>query len=181
MQRLSNAISAIKHYPRITFILCCLGLSASVFIVSCDKEKEVVYGVENVPVLPPSANKNKLKSEEQYVAVLHANLFEQALSANDILDISSLIMSVGDKDVIHDIIISNFMNKSGVLIPTNAEMRVDSFAMGAFVEDAYQRFFIRPPTQIEKSYLINYLKTHDEVTPELVYFAMATSNEYYFY
>jgi hypothetical protein len=51
----------------------------------------------------------------------------------------------------------------------------------AFITETYKRFFVRVPTEAEKTYMINYINSHPEVTPEHVYYAFAISNEYYFY
>ena len=166
------------RWPVLTLALSLICVLLMFLNTSCNKEKEVLYEVDKMQVLPPSAEKDKLKTESQYVAILYANLFQQALSAKDVLDVSDLIMSVGDKEVIHEIVISNFMNKSGVLMPTASTMRNDP---EQFVIDAYERFFIRPPTQIEITWLVNYINSNQQVTPELVYFAMSTSKEYNFY
>ena len=122
--------------------------------------------------------KNKIKSDQQYVAILHANLFQEALSANDIFNISQAIESIGDKEIAREVIISNFMNKPGVILPTDKLMRED---VDAFIVDVYNRFLVRVPTEAEKAYFKNYIESNPNVTPELVYFAFALSNEYLYY
>ena len=145
---------------------------------SCKKENDNHYQVNEEKLLPPSANKNKQKTNEQYVAILHANLFQKALSVNQIYDISQCIESIGDKELAREIIISNFMNKGGVVLPSDAEMRAD---IDAFIIEAYQRFLVRQPTEAEKAWFKNYITADPNVTPELVYFSFALSNEYMFY
>ena len=76
-------------------------------------------------LLPANAFKTKLKTDQQYAAILHANLFQQALSANELYDIAQCIESIGDKEVAREVIISNFMNKPGVQMPTDSVMRAD--------------------------------------------------------
>lgn len=142
------------------------------------KEDDIIYDVNQEELLPPSANKTKLKTTEQYLAIMHANLFQQALPSNELVELTNLVESVGDKEVIHEIIISNFMNEGDVIVPTDAEMRAD---IDLFVEETYHRFYVRSPTEAEKTWFKNYIEANLNVTPELIYFSFALSNEYQFY
>ncbi len=148
------------------------------FLLSCNKEKDVIYGVNEVPSIPPNAEKNKLKSPGQYLAILHANLFQQALSSSGLIQLTDITEAFGDKDLIHEVIISNFMNRPEVVLPPDSLMRAD---IDAFIEETYTRFFVRPPTELEKEYFRNYLQSHENVTPELVYMAFSLADEYRFY
>ena len=144
---------------------------------SCKKEDDS-YLVNTELILPASAFKTKLKTNQQYVAILHANLFQQALSANELYDIAQCIESIGDKEVAREVVISNFMNKPGVQIPTDSAMHAD---MDKFVIETYKRFLVREPSQAEITYFKNFILSDPNVTPELVYFSFALSNEYLFY
>ena len=159
-------------------LIVCLLLGT--VIISCKKEetKKDNYVVNPESLLPPSAGKTKLKSDEQYVSILHANLFQKALSANEIYEISQCMESIGDKELAREVIISNFMNRPGVILPSNEIMRAD---IDLFIEDVYKRFLVRQPTEAEKEYFQNYIEANPNVTPELVYFSFALSNEYLYY
>lgn len=145
---------------------------------ACKKNDDNTYGVNNVDLLPPGAGKTKLKSNEQYVSILYANLFQSALSANRLFDITQCIESIGDKDIAREVIISNFMNKPGVLIPSDSLMDANP---EQFVIETYNRFLVRNPTEAEKTWFVNYIGANPNVTPELVYFSFALSNEYMYY
>jgi len=161
------------------FILLLLVFSFSLLTFSaCKKADENTYDVNNVNLLPPGAGKTKQKSNEQYVSILYANLFQQALSANKLFDISQCIESIGDKDIAREVIISNFMNKPDVLIPADSVMQNNP---EQFVIDTYNRFLVRNPTVAEKTWFINYINANPNVTPELIYFSFALSNEYMYY
>lgn len=159
----------------INFILITI-IALSVF--SCKKEPEPLFIVNNVELYPSSAGKEKLKTNEQFVAILYANLFQTALSANDIFSINTCIESIGDKELAREVIISNFMNEPDVLIPTVEAMNLD---LDAFIEDTYIRFYVRYPTEAEKLYVRNFITTNPYMTPEIVYFSFALSNEYLYY
>ena len=55
----------------------------------------------------------------QYISILYANLFQTALSSNELVEITNCIESIGDKEVAHEIVLSNFMNSQQVLIPVS--------------------------------------------------------------
>ena len=137
----------VGHYV-IRFALSLLLLP----IVSCQKEK--LYEVNEETILPPNANKTKLKSDQQYIAILYANLFQTALSSDDLFEASECVQSIGDKDLVHEVLISNYMNSGGVILPTNAEMRAD---VDAFLTETYNRFLVRNPTEAERQYFKNYI------------------------
>ena len=88
------------------------------------------------------------------------------------------IESIGDKELAREVIISNFMNDSDVILPTVDEMNTD---IDAFITETYVRFLVRYPTEAEKEYVRNFIITNPYVTPEIVYFSFALSNEYMYY
>ena len=50
-----------------------------------------------------------------------------------------------------------------------------------FVIKTYKRFYVRKPSEAEKTFFINYIESHPNITAEHLYFSFASSNEYYFY
>lgn len=168
-------------YPRLVtyskakiFLITIVALIA---VSSCKKE-DVIYGINEVPAIPANAEKNKLKSPAQYLAILHANLFQQSLSSGEMVELTDVIEAFGDKSLIHEVIISNFMNKPDVLLPPDSLVRAN---LDSFIVETYKRFFVRPPSELEKEYFRNYLQSHENVTPELVYMAFSLADEYQFY
>jgi hypothetical protein len=144
--------------------------------IGCQKDK--LYEVQEETILPPNANKTKLKSDQQYIAILYANLFQSALSSDNLFEASECVQSIGDKDLVHEVLISNYMNTGGVILPTNEEMRAD---IDGFLTATYNRFLVRNPTEAERQFFKNYINTHPNVKPELVYFSFALSDEYQYY
>jgi len=158
---------------KITLLLFCF----SVLATSCKKD-DIIYDVNQINATSYNANKNKLKTISQYISILYANLFQKALSANELVEITKCIESIGDKEVAHEIILSNFMNKSGVTLPSDSLMRTD---IDAFIEDTYKRFYVRDLTEAEREYFLNFFTSHPDVSVEMVYSAFSLSNEYQFY
>lgn len=165
-----------KSLKNISFILL---LAVSIANTGCKKKDEAtLYQVNEEELLPSNVNKKRMKTNEQYVSILYANLFQKALSANKVYDISQCFESIGDKVVAREVLISNFMNKPDVLIPTVAQMNAD---LDKFVTDTYKRFYIRLPTEAEKEYIKKSITADPNLTPELVYMSFALSDEYMYY
>ena len=144
---------------------------------SCKKE-DPIYDVNQTQSTSYNANKNKLKSPAQYISILYANLFQQALAVSELVEITRCIESVGDKEIVHEVIISNFMNKEDVTIPSDSLMRAD---LNLFIEETYKRFYVRDVTEAEREYFLNFFESHPDVSSEMVYTAFSLSNEYQFY
>ena len=144
---------------------------------SCQKD-DIVYDINQLQSSSYNANKNKLKSVSQYISIVYANLFQKALSSNELVEITRCIESIGDKQVAHEIVLSNFMNEPDVIIPSDSLMRAD---LDLFLEETYKRFFVRDITEAEREFFLNYLNTNPNVSSEMVYMSFALSNEYQFY
>lgn len=144
----------------------------------CKKEIEPEFNLNNVELYPSSAGKTKEKTTEQYVAILHANLFQTALSANDIFRVNNVFESIGDQELAREVLISNFMNEPDVILPTVEDMEAD---IDQFIYDTYERFLIRTPTEAELAWVRNFIESNEFMTPELVYFSFALSDEYMYY
>lgn len=147
------------------------------FTLSC-KRDQYVYEIQEQTILPINSEKNKPKTVSQYVSILHTNLFQRAMSPNRMLDALKAIESIGDKQVAFDILVSKYMNDGDVILPTMEEMQADP---DKFIKDTYKRFLVRQPTEAELTWMRNYINSRPNVTPELVYFAFATSNEHFHY
>lgn len=151
-------------------------LSILLIVSSCKKDD--VYELNEVNATSYNANKNKLKSSNQFISILYANLFQEALSANELFEISRCIQSIGDKEIAHEIVFSNFLNKNGVIIPSDSLMRDN---LDVFIEETYKRFFVRDITEAEREFFISFFESHPYVSAEMVYMAFALSNEYQYY
>ena len=146
-------------------------------IVSC-RNKEKVYEINTVISNLVNTGKIKLKTTEQYISILYANLFQKALSANKLVEISECIQSIGDQEIAHEVIISNFLNDPDIIIPTRAEMNIN---VDDFLEETYHRFYVRDITEAEKMYWKNIITANDSINPEMIYYAFALSDEYQYY
>lgn len=154
-----------------------LFLLAITLTTAC-KKKNYYYEVNEVEVNPNNANKDKLKSTEQFVSILYSNLFQQAASPTQIAEMSALIRSIGDKQLAYETVVAKLMEDGAFSFPSSAEMHGN---LEAFITETYKRFYVRLPSEVEKAWWVNYLESRPEISSELVYYAFVTSNEYYFY
>jgi hypothetical protein len=168
-------MKATKFFALRLFTLCLMMLC---LVPSCTKEKDVIYGLIDQDVIPPNARKKKLKSDSQYVAILYVNMFQRALSYNQLVSIGRVIQSIGDRFLAYELLVSNMMNEQDIIFPTYNEMVAD---FDFFINESYNRFFIRDATELEMEWWRNYLQNNPQVTPEHVYVAFAISDEYNFY
>ncbi|SVC69561.1 uncharacterized protein METZ01_LOCUS322415 [marine metagenome] len=153
-----------------------LVVSISVISISC--KKDLSYGVEAINALPPNAQKTKLKTNEQFISILYANLFQKALGASEMIEIKHCIEAFGDKETIHEVIVSNLMNRPDVIIPSDSLMRAD---IDGFLNETYERFYVRDITEAEKEYLTRFIETNPIFSAEMLYMAFALSDEYQYY
>ena len=92
---------------------CCLLLT----LFSC-KEKTYIYEVNEVSVSPNNSEKDKEKSIPQFISILYANMYQEALSPDQLVEISELIASIGDKQLAYELVLSKFLTDPDVQIPS---------------------------------------------------------------
>ena len=161
----------MKHW------LYLIAISGMIFLSSCQDEY-LVYGIDDVAITPVNSEKDKPKTHAQYISILYANMFQKAIGPNQMLEALSAIESIGDKQVAYDMLVSKYMNDPDVKIPSVESMRNDP---ATFARDTYTRFLVRQPTEAELQWMINYIDSRPSLTPELVFFSFATSNEHAHY
>jgi hypothetical protein len=143
----------------------------------CQKDY-YVYEINDQTILPVNSQKIKPKSITQYISILYTNFFQRAISPNSMLQAQKAIESVGDKQVAFDILLSKYMNDPKVILPTVESMRQDP---EGFIRNTYRRFLVREPTEAELNWMLNYIRSRPNVTPEHFYFAFGTCNEHFHY
>ncbi len=155
------------------FVIFCMAIFSA-----CQTEEYIVYGIDDLEITPVNSEKDKPKTHSQYISILYTNMFQKAIGPNQMLQALKAVESIGDKQVAYDILVSKYMSDPEVKIPTVEEMHADP---EAFVRDTYTRFLVRQPTEAELQWMINYIESRPALTPELVYFSFATSNEHFHY
>lgn len=150
----------------------------SAAFLSCKKERRINYEVIDQAANDIIIDKNKAKTETQYISILYSNLFQKALPINQLVSTQNVIQSVGDRSLVYEIILSNYMNTPGTVLPTDSFMKANP---EQFIINTYKRFYLRIPSELEKSFFLNYFASNPAVTPELVFTSFAASDEYLFY
>lgn len=145
---------------------------------SCKKETDYIYGVTDVDLNQSGANKPNVKSTNEFIAIAYSDIFGTTIPNDKLVKLQTAYTSFGDQKLIEQLVIRNFLNQPGNVIPSQVEMVAD---MDKFIEDTYIKFFARKPNEYEAYYLKNIMTTDPGITPELVYYAMMTSNEYRYY
>ncbi|MCC7298455.1 MAG: hypothetical protein IT244_08990 [Bacteroidia bacterium] len=155
-----------------------IGFAAMLLWQACSKEKKVTFGVVPEVVYEDKARKNKRKSDAEYISILYTNLYQVPISPNQLYRTQNTIFSIGDRNVASELVLSNYFNTQTLKIPTNTDMRSN---IDSFVTNTYKRFFLRYPSEGEKTFFKNYITNNNNVTVEMVYTAFASSDEYQYY
>lgn len=153
-------------------------LLAALAIVGCQKEKDIIYEVNDVNVSNPDGNKDNVKSLTEFISIAYTDLFGENISQAQLQTLAVPYAGFGDLKLIEDLIIKNFLNEPTVELPSSVEMRAD---VDAFVFESYQKLFNRDPNEFELWYVSNLIDENQDATPELVYYSLMTSNEYRYY
>ncbi len=138
----------------------------------------VIYDVGKTAIYQSASQKTRQKTATQFTSILYADLFQQQIPSNELNDLSVLFLANGDKGMINEMLVNNYMQSPNVKIPTNAAMRAD---VDKFIDNTFIRFYLRNPTAYEKYYLKNLIQNDASITPQLVYSSFVLGDEYWFY
>jgi hypothetical protein len=144
---------------------------------ACQRDIYEIYEINDVDVLPVNAQKNKAKTDIQYISILYTNFYQVPIGPNNLLQAIEAIRSIGDKQIAYEMLVSKYLNENP-LVPSKAEMLADP---ETFIRNTYSRFLTRQPTEAELAWMLNYIVSNPSLTPDIIYFAFATSNEHYYY
>jgi hypothetical protein len=156
------------------FLVTAIGLSIS----GCKKEKDIIYEVNDVNVEQPNANKDYAKTLTEFISIAYADLYGANINQTELQQLAVPYAGFGDLKLIEDMIIKNFLNDPLSVIPSNSEMRAN---INQFLLDTYQKFFNRYPNEFELWHMNKLIDENSDITPELVYYSIMTSNEYRYY
>ena len=162
----------MKYYLYTSLICTCL-------IVSCSKEPNYLFEVENVEINQASADKNRLKTDIEFVSIAFNDLYGQNISQGELDEIITVYKSFGDKSIVIEMIIRKFISDEDSQIP-NIDRSTEQ-TVKQFVQETYETIFNRTPNAFEKWYLTDYIYKHQEIDAKMVYYSLMTSNEYRYY
>ena len=162
----------MKYYLYTSLICTCL-------IVSCSKDPNYLFEVENVEIKQASADKNRLKTDIEFVSIAFNDLYGQNISQGELDEIITVYKSFGDKSIVIEMIIRKFISDEDSQIP-NIDRSTEQ-TVKQFVQETYETIFNRTPNAFEKWYLTDYIYKHQEIDAKMVYYSLMTSNEYRYY
>lgn len=150
-------------------------LSLLIGLGACKNDGQVIFEVEDVTISQEGINKPNIKTDIEFISIAYSDLFDRAISNDELVALRLTYASFGDTKLVEDLIIRNFLNSNDVVLPSSTQMRAD---VEGFVGQTYRKFFNRDPNEFELWFLVNEINDNASVTPELIYYAMMTSNEY---
>ncbi len=156
------------------FILLALLFAVS----SCKKEGRVIYEVQQQELYQNASEKKNLKTTAQFIAIAYSDLFNASITNTELNKLDIAYQAFGDKHVLEDMIIKNFLARGSSTIPTDIVMRAD---VNVFVEEAYLRFFNRKPNEFESWKMKDLVEKNSDITPQMVFYSLMTSDEYRYY
>ena len=156
-------------------------LLAAFFLLAasaCNKDQRVTYEVQTKELYQSAAQKQTLKTTIQFVSIAYSDLYNSSITSDQLNKLDLAYQAMGDKKIIEDMIIKNFLNQASSIIPTNTIMRND---VAAFVQNTYLRFYNRKPNEFEAWKMKDMIEKNTDITPKMVYYTLMTSNEYRYY
>lgn len=142
-------------------------------------QAEYLYDLGNISLYQDGIKKPHVKTLNEFAAIAYSELFGTTIPSQKITELTQAYVSFGDKKMIEDLMIRNFLNLPGVQIPTISDMNAD---VTLFINNTYKKFYTRLPNEFELWQMKEYINNNSStVTPELVYYTFMTSDEYRYY
>ena len=148
-------------------------------LFSCKKEKKITYQLNDVTIENNTANKDHLKSTIEFISIAYSDIFGTVISINKLAELSQIYKAFGDKKLIEQMVIKNFLNEPSIQIPQID--RNSSSTINIFVQNMYTKLYNRTPDEYELWFVMDMIQKDTTLTSELIYFSLMTANEYRYY
>ena len=162
----------MKRINTYVFVIC------SLLFTSCEKEVDYLYEVNPVTVQSPGSIKSNAKSTVEFLTIAWADLFGTQIPQQELSKLNTVYVAFGDKKMIEDRILLNFLSKSGVQIPAQTNVSGDTTL---YINNTYKKLFNRDANAFEKYYLKEQIRLNASMTSKVIWYALMTSNEYRYY
>ncbi len=143
--------------------------------IGCQKTGVRVYEIQNQPIKQDEINKKNFKKELEFVSLAYADLYQKPIGSDELQDAVQVFNANGDKALVVDLLIRDWLNRPEMQLPTNAQMRQNT---ADFVVNTYKKFYHRSPNEFEKWHWVNRLNTDNTLGADMVYYAFLISDEY---
>ncbi len=162
----------MKRISTYVFVIC------SLLFTACEKEVDYLYEVNPVAVQSPGSIKSNAKSTVEFLTIAWADLFGTQIPQQELSKLNTVYVAFGDKKMIEDRILLNFLSKSGVQIPAQTNVAGDTTL---YINNTYKKLFNRDANAFEKYYLKEQIRLNASMTSQVIWYALMTSNEYRYY
>ena len=148
-------------------------------LFSCKKEKNVTYQLNDVTIENNTANKDHLKSTTEFISIAYSDIFGTVISTNQLTDLTRIYKAFGDKKLIEQMVIKNFLNEPSIQIPQIDRSSIST--INSFVQNVYTKLYNRTPDEYELWFAADMITKDNDLSSELIYFSLMTANEYRYY
>jgi len=145
---------------------------------SCEKEVDYLYEVDKVNVQAPGSIKSNAKNTIEFLTIAWADLFGTQIPLQELIRLNTVYLAFGDKKMVEDRILLNFLSKPGVQIPAQTNMSGDTLL---YINNTYKKLFNRDANAFEKYYLKEQIRINTAMTSKVIWYALMTSDEYRYY
>ena len=153
---------------------------AVLVLSSCSNDDPYfLFEVDNVEVQQSDADKNRLKTDIEFVSIAYNDLYGSNIPQNQLEEIITSYKSFGDKSLVIELIIKKFILDESSDIPNL--LRLSRESVESFVVEAYEKLYNRTPNAFEKWHMTELIMDNTIIDAEMIYFSMMTSNEYRYY
>ncbi len=147
-------------------------------LVCCKRQQINEFDINPVVINQDGANKENLKSPDQFITLLYADLYSTTIPYAELKKLQRLLESFGDKNVIIERIAQNMLNDPLAQIPADTILTA---AADVFISESYKLFFTRNASEAEVWYIRELIKNNPELTVKEIYYAFITSEGYKYY
>lgn len=162
-----------------TSVYIFLTLTLLVFSSCSNDDPYFIFEVDKVEVEQTNADKNRLKTDIEFVSIAFNDLYGTNIPQNQLEEIITSYKSFGDKSLVIELIIKKFILDEGSAIPNL--LRISRESVELFVVEAYEKLYNRTPNTFEMWHMTELIMNNSSVDAEMVYFSMMTANEYRYY
>lgn len=149
-----------------------------VLLGACKKETDYQYEVDPVNVNDNSGDKTNLKTTVEFISIAYADLFGSNIPQSKLVNLNAAYTAFGDKKVVEDLIIRNFLSDTASVLPANPSVNGDTLL---FVTNTYKKFYNRDPNPFEQYFWRELIRRDANLSPRTIYYAIMTSDEYRFF
>lgn len=147
-------------------------------LFACKKETDYQYEVDPVSVSAAGGDKTNQKTTVEFISIAYADLFGTNIPQTKLVNLNTAYTSFGDKKVVEDLIIRNFLSDTAAVIPSALSVSGDTLL---FVTNTYKKFYNREPNPFEQYFWRELIRRDANLSPRTIYYALMTSDEYRFY